>query len=1193
MFYLYNKFTSASTRSHEEKKDNIVDAAKNATARAAENVTKGRSNERDKKEEEDDLFWALEENERHDKGEEKESDVFLADEKISARCFASEISKPGGDTWWDGNPTWGAVAPLEVEAGTHLGHPSEHQQNGSKTDQTKENAQQGGPPCEEFDENGDEFFKIDQDNFSSFTFAVSCAAEWKGEKESLEHSNDEAKIKDSANGQQMENPFSDGYPFYGSSDHVKINQSLPPRAPLESGNLDQTVEGCPPREEVAAFEEFISNENLTRYFNKGEECEEENEEGIKFEAKVCTHIQERDKNEKCIFKEESVLHTLLEGGPIAIDGEGECPLGIVADGGVSCERGSGGESRNTVSCSRGDGEGVEVGFHNGAEMDFQNGAEEDNSNEPPMFKPVMPDDEESEWNFFQGVHFPQEWQSATHEGAHSGERSDGRSGDCSDGRSGERSGGRSGDCSDARNGDCSDTRNGDSNHWPLDIPICPQSSEDKFEVNFCSNEFPGVANTNGQEEEGRDTCFDNKRLEKVSEELEETPNGNLPIENASHVDSEREEVPPKVEGQNGREIRSENLFDEEQTCAVEQSSVAEKWDEEKLIQISTFQGRSFEMDNAKKPFDVFFFPDDAEDEVASISEKHRRETFFFENEEKVEAVSVERSNDGKAASVGEEVLLAEEAEGGGEDDFSLFQSEELVRVVEAENEGGASLLENKQTMEVVVDAVNMVDMVNLLDVVEGDGGASAKERSFFDRKETYETEEVAEESKGETPLNVYSFETVDLKSENPNELAKNSTCIKLEELTGGKEVGEILCEMGEDAEGIAVQREEQGEEEKGAKGDEPNIEDTNESKGDSHFSGKEVEEMETVEVVGQTKKKFYPHQGEEDSGNDHELDEHSKCLEEDPGDDAKHMLGENLIKEDGEELNSVLFPNISNEQFVREKDNGTENKLEGLLSVPTNMMQKGNFFFEEHEREMLPTPSRDTNPVRANDVEEKNKWKEGSQRECVETVEKSPNYAHLWNEFYEKEADQSVDWHEQMIKQNGTDAKLRLADQENFEANLNDKREKKKKKKIKKSRMLCEKPFEYHSGSLKYLKALKELPPLDFLKCKDLRPFLRLFNIVLKAVRMFRFNEDYMYVLAGDETGCVYVKLEVKHEKFCQEDETFMLANCCASVEGGHVFLEINEYGDIFSLKYNPIGTVNKSVNFSDSKFVSLSACGI
>ncbi|KEG00404.1 hypothetical protein YYE_04587 [Plasmodium vinckei vinckei] len=44
--------------------------------------------------------------------------------------------------------------------------------------------------------------------------------------------------------------------------------------------------------------------------------------------------------------------------------------------------------------------------------------------------------------------------------------------------------------------------------------------------------------------------------------------------------------------------------------------------------------------------------------------------------------------------------------------------------------------------------------------------------------------------------------------------------------------------------------------------------------------------------------------------------------------------------------------------------------------------------------------------------------------------------------------------------------------------------------------------FEYESNSLNFLKALKDLPNLKFLKCKDLNPFLRHFNIALKAVNI-------------------------------------------------------------------------------------------
>ncbi|SBT75758.1 conserved Plasmodium protein, unknown function [Plasmodium ovale] len=126
------------------------------------------------------------------------------------------------------------------------------------------------------------------------------------------------------------------------------------------------------------------------------------------------------------------------------------------------------------------------------------------------------------------------------------------------------------------------------------------------------------------------------------------------------------------------------------------------------------------------------------------------------------------------------------------------------------------------------------------------------------------------------------------------------------------------------------------------------------------------------------------------------------------------------------------------------------------------------------------------------------------------------------------------------------------------------------------------KPLEYEASDLEYLKALKELPPLEFLQCKDLKPFLRLFNIVLKTVHSSHLNGDFAYVLAGDETGCIYVKLDV--------DITFMLSNCVVSVEGSHIILEMNEYSNIYLLKYNAISHVRKNINYSDAKFVTLSS---
>ncbi|ETW32505.1 hypothetical protein PFFCH_00028 [Plasmodium falciparum FCH/4] len=79
------------------------------------------------------------------------------------------------------------------------------------------------------------------------------------------------------------------------------------------------------------------------------------------------------------------------------------------------------------------------------------------------------------------------------------------------------------------------------------------------------------------------------------------------------------------------------------------------------------------------------------------------------------------------------------------------------------------------------------------------------------------------------------------------------------------------------------------------------------------------------------------------------------------------------------------------------------------------------------------------------------------------------------------------------------------------------------------------KGFEYASDSINFLKALKGLPPLPFLKCKDMKPYMRLFNIVLKVIESNDYNVDnFVYVLMGDETGCVYVKLCMKYKEYSQ-----------------------------------------------------------
>lgn len=54
-----------------------------------------------------------------------------------------------------------------------------------------------------------------------------------------------------------------------------------------------------------------------------------------------------------------------------------------------------------------------------------------------------------------------------------------------------------------------------------------------------------------------------------------------------------------------------------------------------------------------------------------------------------------------------------------------------------------------------------------------------------------------------------------------------------------------------------------------------------------------------------------------------------------------------------------------------------------------------------------------------------------------------------------------------------------------------------------------------------------------------------------------------------------------------------MLANCHVIFENGHIVLSMNEYSNIFLLKYDSIKYVKKNINYSESKFVVLSEYGI
>ncbi|CXH91704.1 conserved Plasmodium protein, unknown function [Plasmodium berghei] len=181
----------------------------------------------------------------------------------------------------------------------------------------------------------------------------------------------------------------------------------------------------------------------------------------------------------------------------------------------------------------------------------------------------------------------------------------------------------------------------------------------------------------------------------------------------------------------------------------------------------------------------------------------------------------------------------------------------------------------------------------------------------------------------------------------------------------------------------------------------------------------------------------------------------------------------------------------------------------------------------------------------------------------------------------------------------GNEIKLDLNNNNNKKCNIISKKETKLKKKKKRNDDVenningklasITNKFEYESNSLNFLKALKELPNLEFLKCKDLNPFLRYFNIVLKTVTICFNNEFFFYVLAGDETGCAYVKLRNEFRDLFKGNESFIIENCSVMEEGFHIILEMNKYSNIYPLKYNTIKNINKHINFSDAKFVSLS----
>ncbi|CAD2085099.1 conserved Plasmodium protein, unknown function [Plasmodium vinckei brucechwatti] len=290
--------------------------------------------------------------------------------------------------------------------------------------------------------------------------------------------------------------------------------------------------------------------------------------------------------------------------------------------------------------------------------------------------------------------------------------------------------------------------------------------------------------------------------------------------------------------------------------------------------------------------------------------------------------------------------------------------------------------------------------------------------------------------------------------------------------------------------------------------------------------------------------------------------------------------------------NNSKFDNISKENIHSKNNNLTSVNLSRFTYEKINEIKANN----RKEKKSVPhdnekktdTYDNISNDINCNNMKSTNKLC-NLKFNKINEVEENTNYC--------QDIDKRSYENNNFIREN--EIKVDLNNNDNKKCNIISMKETTLKKKNKKNDgvennidgnlVSITKKFEYESNSLNFLKALKDLPDLKFLKCKDLNPFLRHFNIVLKAVNICFNNEIFFYVLAGDETGCAYVKLRNEFRDLFKGNDTFIIENCSVMEEGFHIILEMNKYSNIYPLKYNTIKNINKYINFSDAKFVSLS----
>ncbi|SBT70673.1 conserved Plasmodium protein, unknown function [Plasmodium malariae] len=1222
MFYLYNKLTESSRKSHNEKSNSNVRKEKDVIFSSDGNMYRKKHREEDYKKDED-FFLMFEEKERNEekkKDTEREMDVKWKGNDM--KCERIDVTCEGAGVTFE----W--IATMCEGVGESSEQPDIHTDN--------VNAQ-----CEQLDESGDDFFKIDEGNFSTFTFAASYDTKRNSVEGYSGNTNYECKRSDVINEENYENPSSILNVNISFADNGRNLLLSDEKKELQNDNseslvLEKTL-SVPTLYKNEAF--FIPHKNLTQSDDNVSEYKKEKLEFLLFEDGN-KNIKKDEHSERGYTLKEVTSVYSYNHNSVHVKSEKEVSINEkikteflcsnISEKNISheslCKKMN---SNSAVTYGNLDGENERKADTFNINFIFaktdSEGGKMGNSNDNKENKRGNLKEAYSHNNAHNDVDYEandDKYNSDVHSSVHN----------------------------DIPNSVHNDIQNGVPN---TNVHISRNNLKDD------SSEFSYFFHSNKGDGNLGEQIFVNKNLENLEKIIEqdnnrsllgnilggkkeiesshvelENGNDNEVLEKSGSVNSETMEVgsiksgkydeqfiwesPSEVKGiVNGKEkIYSENkdvvevdeaaveVVDLKDEKRFESKEVAE---EEEVVEAAVDYGKeklfeSKEMVEKEKVVDKkveyiekkqFESKEMTSKEEAEYVERKILQSKEFTEEEEVVEYEKEKKFESKETTE-EEAYIEEkpfQSKGMVEEEAVKYEKEKKFESKETTEE--EAYIEEKpfQSKGMVEEEVVEYEKEKLFEnkemtKVEEMGDITAKINDFG-TVEMYETEKILEERRNFASFEDNSLERIELKNSKFNELNENNN--KLENINERNMTKVKMCE--------SVILEKREENEKKCENKKLSLEEINEIKVDKIFNIKSIEEEKKKEAIFSLNKEhahsLIDEGYEEGFLLSFELNNSKRTF----GDDNINI--NNTIKEQLEDANTEMsynhFLNILNEENIHRI---YDVKKELNCSQKNSLKEEREFSINEYKKNVLYEQNGNIiNHI--NNSYLNNKLQSGRNNGRSEFTKDIEELEIAMRKCNEKEVDRNdkVEKRITLLDMEHT-ANLRKVEHEEIifkyeKKKKREKRNKRNKKHINRYLFNITKQFEYESNSLQYLKALKELPPLKFLKCKDMKPFLHLFNIVLKVMCEHYRNEDFVYVLAGDETGCIYVKLSLKHKEFCEAGKNFILANCCSSVEGYRIILEINEYSNIFLLKYNTIEDVNKNINFSDAKFVTLSECRI